>query len=391
VHHLLVTNDFPPRRGGIQSYLFELWRRLPPGSATVLTRDRPGAAEWDAGQTLPVVRARDPALLPRPGLRRRIDRLAAQVGAELVMFDPVFPLGLLGPRLALPYGLVLHGGEMTMPAQVPGVRGALARVLRGARIVVACGGYVAEEARRVGGAGLPIVEIPPAVDAARFRPLSAVEREQARRRFGLPVQGRLVLSVGRLVPRKGMDVLIRAAARVREGRPDLCVAIAGGGRDRARLSLLDRRLGRPVRLLGPVADDRLGSLYGCADLFALLCRDRWGGLAEGYGVVFLEAAAAGLPQLAGASGGSARAVLDDVTGCLVDDARSVEAVAAQLARLLDDAPLRARLGVAARARILGSLSADALAARLDEALLRVMGGAPRGRAAPPAAREDAAS
>lgn len=372
MRHLLVTNDFPPKLGGIQTYLWELWRRLPPGAAAVLTRSYAGDAHWDAKQPFPVVRARDPVLLPLPGLARRIEQLASETGSDLVVFDPILPLGLLGPHLSRPYGLVLQGGELSIPARVPGVRRLLAHALVRARLVVAAGGWVAEEARRLAGAELRMVEIPPPVDVERFRPLTAPERRRARLRFGLPAEGRLLLSVGRLVPRKGVDVLLRAAAGLAGSRSDLCVAVAGEGRDRPRLERLNRRLGRPARLLGPVSDERLAELYGCADVFALACRDRPGGLVEGFGVVLLEAAAAGLPQVVGASGGTGFAVSHGVTGLIVRDPADVAQLEAELALLLDDAALRARMGRAARDRAVEHFSADALAARLEAALERAM-------------------
>jgi phosphatidylinositol alpha-1,6-mannosyltransferase len=368
MHHLLVTNDFPPKVGGIQSYLWELWRRLPPERVTVVTRFQAGAEAWDAAQPFRVVRARDPVLLPRPGLVRRVNRMAAETGAGLVMLDPALPLGELGPHLDRPFGLVLHGAEIGIPARVPGARRRLARLLVGAQLVVAAGAHVASEARRVAGADLCLEEIPPGVDPHRFRPLGSEERVAARRRFGLPVDGRLVVSVGRLVPRKGMDVLIRAAARLVRDRGDVCVAIAGTGRDRARLAWLNRRLGRPVKLLGRVPDAELGALYGCADLFALLCRDRPSGLAEGFGIVFLEAAAAGVPQIAGGSGGASLAVADGVTGRIVRDPSSVEGAEAALAHLLDDPVRRRRAARASRARAILRFSCDNLAARLEAAL-----------------------
>src|SRR5439155_17481918 len=126
------------------------------------------------------------------------------------------------------------------------------------------------------------------------------------------------VSVSRLVPRKGMDTLIQATALLAAARPDVTLAIAGGGRDRGRLERLVRTSGAPVRLLGRVDDDRLPSLYGCADVFAMLCRNRWRGLEqEGFGIVFLEAAAAGVAQVAGDSGGAAEAVIDGGTGRVV--------------------------------------------------------------------------
>jgi hypothetical protein len=211
IRHLLVTNDFPPKHGGIQSYLWELWRRLPADDVTVLTTPHAGAAEWDAEQRYRVVRTSERVLLPRPRLGARLERLAAEVGA-------------------------------------------------------------------------------------------------------------------------------------------------------------------PARFLGRVDDAVMPGLYGCGDVFAMLCRNRWLGLEqEGFGIVFLEAAAAGVPQVAGASGGSAEAVADGETGIVVDDPTDVDAVTAALDRLLGDEGLRRRMGAAARARAVAEFNYDGLAARLQTALGSVEG------------------
>lgn len=364
--HLLVTNDFPPKLGGIQSYLWELWRRLPADEVTVLTTPHEGAAAWDAQQAYRVVRADERVLLPTPSLRRRIDELADEVGAELVLLDPALPVGALGPQLRHPYGLVLHGAEITVPGRLPGSGQLLARVLRGAELVVAAGGYPLAEAERAAGRSLPSVVVPPGVDVQRFHPLDAEARVAARRRFGLRDDATVVLGISRLVPRKGFDTLLQAAGRVARSRPDLVVAIAGSGRDRRRLEGVAERAGAPARFLGRVDDEHLAALYGCADVFAMLCRNRWGGLEqEGFGIVFLEAAAAGVPQIAGRSGGSHEAVVDGETGIVVDDQAGAEAA---LVRLVDDPDLRARLGAAGRARAEAELTYDVLAARLAEAL-----------------------
>ena len=367
--HLLVTNDFPPKLGGIQSYLWELWRRLPPESFTVLTTPHDGATEFDADQPFRVVRSRDPVLLPQPLLVRRIDALAEEVGAELVVLDPALPVGLLGPHLARPYGVVLHGAEVTVPGRLPGPNLLLRRVLRGAQIVVAAGTYPAAEGVRAAGRALPVVHVPPGVDTNRFRPLDPAARAAARAHFGLPLDGPLVVSLSRLVPRKGMDTLIRAAAELAPGRPDLTVAIGGTGRDRDRLEKLVAETGAPVVFCGRVPDGDLPALYGCADVFAMLCRNRWRGLEqEGFGIVFLEAAAAGVPAVAGESGGAAEAVANGETGWVVDPSTSVPATVAALARLLDDDDRRRSMGAAARRRAEKEYAYDVLAARLAESL-----------------------
>jgi phosphatidylinositol alpha-1,6-mannosyltransferase len=372
VTHLLVTNDYPPKTGGIQSYLWELWRRLPPAGVVVLTargRDREAAEAFDKEQRYRVVRTDDAVLLPTPGLRKRIKRLVSETGAGLVLIDPLLPLGLLGRGLGTPYGLVLHGAEITMPGRFPGARRAMKRVLDGAQLVVAAGPYPARQAQVVvGERKLETVVIPPGVDTSKFRPLSPVERKEARARFGLPEQARLVVSLSRLVPRKGMDVLIETAATLGKEHPHLVVAIGGSGRDAKRLEGLVRTLDAPVRLIGRVADDDLPAFYGCADVFAMLCRNRIGGLEEGFGIVFIEAAATGVAQVAGLSGGAPDAVIDGVTGLVVDRPADAREAGAALKRLIDDPVLATGLGAAARERAVAEFDLDTLATRLNHAI-----------------------
>ena len=363
--HLLVTNDFPPKVGGIQSYLWELWRRLPPDTVNVLTTDHAGAAAFDATQPFRVHRRPRKLLLPTPSMATDIRRVAAEAGAAVVLLDPALPVGYLGPRLGLPYGVVLHGAEVTVPARLPVTRSLLRRVLRGAVSVVAAGGYPAAEAARLAGPGLPLHVVPPGVDVDRFRPVDAGARRQARADAGLPVDGRLVLGMSRLVPRKGFDVLIAAASLLAPTRPDLTVAIAGAGRDRARLERLVAATGAPVRLLGFVPDTAMPGLLAATDVFAMPCRSRWGGLEqEGFGIVFLEAAACGVAGVAGASGGSHEAVAHGETGFVVRRPGDPVAVAAALARLLDDADLCRAMGAAARHRAEQLFSYDHLAQSL---------------------------
>jgi phosphatidylinositol alpha-1,6-mannosyltransferase len=373
--HVLVTNDFPPKIGGIQTYLYDLWRRLPPEDVTVLTTRFEGSAPFDRDQAFRVVRSASRVLLPSPRLVRQIRDMAREVSAGLVVLDPALPVGLVGPRLGLPYAVVLHGAEVTVPGRLPVGRGLLSSVLAPARLVIAAGGYPAEEARRALGRRMPVVEvIPPGVDTGRFRPLTLDERRSARLRLGLPADGRLVVSVSRLVPRKGMDVLIEAVGLLRPSMPDLSLAIGGEGRDRRRLDGLVERSGlggSAVRLLGRVSDYDLPLLDGAADVWAMLCRDRWFGLEqEGFGIVFLEAAAAAVPQVAGRSGGAHEAVVHGVTGLVVDDPSNPTAVATALRTLLEDAAMRVRFGRAARERAKNEYDHQLLAARLRAALER---------------------
>ena len=196
----------------------------------------------------------------------------------------------------------------------------------------------------------------------RFRPLDAGERRAGRQRLGLPVDRPLVVGVSRLVIRKGFDTLLGALVDL----PDVHLAIAGAGRDRRRLGWLAQRHGVADRVtfLGRVPDADLPVVYGVADVFAMLCRDRWAGLEqEGFGIVFVEAAASGVPVVAGRSGGSHEAVVDGVTGRVVDPRTRSEVVDA-LGSLLGDTEARRRMGSAARTHAETEMAYDRLAQRL---------------------------
>jgi phosphatidylinositol alpha-1,6-mannosyltransferase len=283
-------------------------------------------------------------------LARRIDALARKVHADVIFVDPALPLGALGPKLtAAPWVVVVHGSEVTVPGRLPGSRRLLGRVLRAADGIVAAGEYPAREAGHAAGAGLPGVLIPPGVDVERFTPApSGEERRRLRTAFGLDPDRPTIVGVSRLVPRKGFDVLLDAVALL---EIDVQVAIAGGGRDRARLERRAQRAGLDdrVHFLGRVPDESLADVYRAGDVFSMVCRERWGGLeAEGFGIVFLEAAACGLPAVAGRSGGSHEAVLDGTTGFIVDP-DDIWTLAHDLERLLVDDDRRAAMGAAARA------------------------------------------
>ncbi len=375
-----MTNDFPPKVGGIQSYLWELWRRLDPASTSVLTaRSHPDHARFDAearnlGLRIDRVEGRL-LFFPTPAVLRAVRAACHEHQPDLVLLDPVWPLGLLGPRLGIPFGVILHGAEVAIPARLPLVRRRVASTLASASLVVAAGHYPVLAAERSTGAALGrLVEIPPGVDCARFEGAETADRAGLRRALGLPEDALVVTSVSRLVPRKGMDVLIEAAARLRPSHAELVVAIAGAGRDERRLRRAINRHGAPVRLLGRVSEEDKSALLAASDVFVMACRNRWGGLEqEGFGIVFLEAAASGVPQVAGDSGGAAEAVADGETGLVVRTPEDPAAVAAALARLLDDEPLRRSMGAAARTRARTCFDYGILAPRLADALRQVGG------------------
>ena len=369
VKHLLVTNDFPPKIGGIQNLLYEWWRRLPSESFAVLTSPYSGSKQFDAAQSFEIRRTREPVLLPHPLMVHKINKMAKQFGAEIVVLDPALPLGLIGPNLNLPYAVVLHGAEIVVPGRLPVVSRLLARVLNNAELIIASGSYPAAEASRVCRSSKRIEVITPGVDIQRFKVLSSEQRIEARKRFGVAEDAELIVGISRLVPRKGFDVLIRAVARLAIEFPKLRLIVGGDGRDRARLERIARELMSPTTFLGRVSDDDLPKLYGCADINAMLCRSRWMGLEqEGFGIVFAEAAACGVPQIAGRSGGASDAVDHDITGLIVEDPTRVDDVVSSLRRLLVDKSQLLKMGQASRLRAENLFDYDKLALKLGQVL-----------------------
>ena len=369
VKHLLVTNDFPPKIGGIQNLLYEWWRRLPSESFAVLTSPYSGSKQFDAAQSFEIRRTREPVLLPHPLMVHKINKMAKQFGAELVVLDPALPLGLIGPNLNLPYAVVLHGAEIVVPGRLPVVSRLLARVLNNAELIIASGSYPAAEASRICRSSKRIEVITPGVDIQRFKVLSSEQRIEARKQFGVAEDAELIVGISRLVPRKGFDVLIRAVARLAIEFPKLRLIVGGDGRDRARLERIARELMSPTTFLGRVSDDDLPKLYGCADINAMLCRSRWMGLEqEGFGIVFAEAAACGVPQIAGRSGGASDAVDHDITGLIVEDPTRVDDVVSSLRRLLVDKSQLLKMSQASRLRAENLFDYDKLALKLGQVL-----------------------
>ena len=370
--HLLVTNDFPPKTGGIQVYLHELWSRLEPGRCAVLTASsHRDAAAFDASSDLVIERVKSPTLfLPLPSTLAAIEASIERHQPDLVLLDQAWPLGLLGPRLSRPYGVVLHGAEAAIPGRLPLGASSMRFVLRHAQVAVCAGSYPEAEARRNAAEWMPrALHIPPGVDTERFAPLDPDRRSEVRERLGLSPTALLVSSYSRLVPRKGMDTLIRASTTLATRFPELQVAIGGVGRDRDRLERLATKLGAPVVFLGRVADDDLSPWLGASDLMVMACRSRWAGLEqEGFGIVFLEAAASGVAQVAGRSGGSHEAVRHESTGLVVDEPRRDGELAEAMARLLDDAELREQFALNARAMAVKQFDWRVLANRLASGL-----------------------
>ncbi|MCW2679784.1 MAG: glycosyl transferase group 1 [Frankiales bacterium] len=363
---LVVTNDFPPRAGGIQAFVHSLAVRQSAGEVVVYAPEWKGAAAFDAAQPFPVVRHPTSLMLPTPDVLRRAREVARSEGCDRVWFGAAAPLGLLAPRLGLDRAVASTHGHEVGWALLPGARQALSRIARGVDVVTYLGDYTRTRLVRAVPAD-KLARLPSGVDTDVFTP--GCGGADVRRRYGLGDRP-VVVCVSRLVPRKGQDVLIRALPQIRLAVPGAALLLVGGGPDSPRLHRLagEQGVADHVVLTGSVPWEELPAHYDAGDVFAMPCRTRRGGLeVEGLGIVFLEASATGLPVVAGRSGGSPDAVLDGETGHVVDGT-SVPAVASSVAALLSD-PVRARaMGQAGRAWVEREWRWDVLAGRLRELL-----------------------
>lgn len=370
--HLLITNDYLPKTGGIQVYLHELWRRLESGSAVIVTASSDASAPaFDASTPLVIERIPQATLFfPTRKVRKFIEAAIEKHNPDFVLLDPAWPLGLVGPRLSRPYGVILHGAEVTIPGRIPLLASMLRHVLRNAEVAICAGSYPESEARRNAAEFMPaVLQIPPGVDLERFKPLNENERRAVRRDMGVSDDALIVASYSRLVPRKGMDTLIKASAMLQHEFPSLLVLVGGKGREAERLQKLAIKLNAPVEFLGRVSDEQLPKWLASSDLFVMDCRSRWFGLEqEGFGMVFSEAGASGVAQIAGRSGGSHEVVRNNQTGLVVDNPRSVKELTAAMRELLSDHKRRREMGLESRRVCEAEYSWGDLSRKLSEGL-----------------------
>ncbi|MGI5129315.1 glycosyltransferase family 4 protein [Pseudonocardia sp. CA-107938] len=368
---LLVSNDFPPRVGGIQSYLQALADRLPAGELAVYAPAWRGAAAFDASRAYPVHRHPTELMLPTPDVARRAARLAREYGADTVWFGAAAPLGLLGPGLRRAgvdrVVASTHGHEIGW-SMLPGARQALRRIATTADVVTVVSKHTRRRVAPACGPAAALELLRPGVDTAVFRPDPGARADlRHRHRLG---DAPVVVCVGRLVPRKGQDVLVRALPRIRAAAPGARLLLVGDGPDRDRLRRLaaDCEVAHAVVFTGNVPQDELAAHHAVADVFAMPCRTRGRGLdVEGLGIAFLEAAATGVPVVAGRSGGAPETVRPGRTGAVVDG-RDPVAVADTVGALLADPDRAAELGAAGRSWMAAEWTWDAAAAHLHDLL-----------------------
>jgi phosphatidylinositol alpha-1,6-mannosyltransferase len=373
---LLVTNDFPPRRGGIQSYLENLVVELARMGSHTLTVYAPkwkGAADYDVRAEraehagFEVVRHPTTLMIPEPSVARRMRGLIAERGIDTVWFGAAAPLALLSP-LARRAGVnriiaSTHGHEVGW-SMLPLARTALRRIGNDTDVVTFISQYTRSRFAAAFGPDAALEHLAPGVDTDRFEP-DAVAGAEMRARYRL---GRrpVVVCVSRLVPRKGQDMLIRALPAIRQRVDGAALVIVGGGpyRDDLRRLAHGSGVAEHVVFTEGVPSDELPAHHAMADVFAMPCRTRGSGLdVEGLGIVYLEASATGLPVVAGDSGGAPDAVRDGETGYVVGG-KDVPALADRLTTLLADPALAARMGKAGRAWVESDWQWDTIAARM---------------------------
>lgn len=369
---LIVTNDFPPRAGGIQSFVHGLAGLLPPEETVVYAPRWEGAEEFDAEQPYRVLRHPTSLMLPVPTVTRRAVAALREHGCDRVVFGAAAPLGLMAPALreagARRIVAITHGHEAGWAA-LPGARSLLRRIGDTVDVVTYLGEYTRERLAPVLSpeAAAGMTRLAPGVDAAAFRP--GPQAGDFRDELGLA--GRpVVVCVSRLVRRKGQDTLIRAWPQVRAAVPDATLLLVGGGPYESDLRRLARSEGvaDSVVFVGNVPSEDLPSYYRSGDVFAMPCRTRRRGLdVEGLGIVYLEASAAGLPVIAGDSGGAPDAVLDGETGYVVPG-RDVAALSDRLVELLTDRDRARAMGQRGQEWVEQEWDWSVLAQRLAETL-----------------------
>jgi phosphatidylinositol alpha-1,6-mannosyltransferase len=351
---LVITNDFPPRPGGIQTFGYEIVRRFDPESVTVLTSNWEGAAEFDAAQDFKIVRANTQTLVPSKSTLSMAREIVVAENITRVLFGAAAPLGLLASplrKLGVTNIVGMTQGHETGWAMTPGTRQALRKIGNNTDYLTYISEYTHKKIAKAlsPDAAARMRRIVPGVNATEFSPGNLSSGNQLRTELGWTDRP-VIVCVSRLMARKGQDELIRALPKVHQTAPNASLIIVGDGPYRKDLERLVKKLGLEnfVHLTGKVSQTELSKWYAAGDIFAMPCRTRMGGWdVEGLGIVFLEGSATGLPVIVGDSGGAVDAVIDGETGYLVDGTNTAE-IADRIAYLFANPDVAKKMGEAGR-------------------------------------------
>lgn len=349
---LCITNDFGPRAGGIETFVIGLIERMPHGSVIVYTSSQGDTAAYD-GQWLSnfgveVIRDRSKVLLPTPRVGRSVRALVRERGISKVFFGAAAPLGLLakGLRRAGVRRIVAltHGHEVWWAKVFPFTL-AIRRIGKYVDTLTYLGSFTRNAIARSLStrARESMVRIAPGIDTSHFAPSDSAE--QLKKDLDLAGK-RVIVSVGRLVHRKGQDTLVEALPEIVSAFPDAHLLFVGVGPhlEHIHKRAIQLNVLQHISFVGRVQYSELPRFISVGEIFAMPSRSRLAGLeVEGLGIVYLEASACELPVIGGLSGGAPDAVLEGETGFAVDGLNP-SAVAAGVIRLLEDPELAKAMG-----------------------------------------------
>ena len=359
---LFLTSEFPPHVGGVSHFYFQLCRQLPSDEIIVLTGPDPKAAEFDAKQPFKIIRhsflrpaaggalGRSAATLRWLRLPALLKKLEPSLKFENIIVGQILPLGTVAFRYAkktqTPYFIFAHGMDILVPQAYPRKRFLLKTIIGSASGYIANSHFTKHELQKIDAPAEKITVIQPGPNLERPQTHNFSE-QQLRQKFKLP-DGPILLSVGRLVKRKGHDKVLEALPLVAVSVPDVVYVIAGAGPMLPALKQLAKKFNveKHVYFLTAQNDEALAELYELCQVFVLPARQLTNGDVEGYGIVYIEAALFGKPSLAGKVGGATEAVLDQQTGLLVNP-ENPSAIAQAAIQLLTNPALRERLGTQA--------------------------------------------
>lgn len=366
----VVTNWFPPKFGGIETFIHQLALSLPHDRIVVIAPTRDRSDDFDPFQSYPIERLPGRYILPTRSARARISEIAKRHGCKRLLFTELAPLGLMSKGLRADgferIVTMTHGAELAW-TKLPVTRSLLRRAMNDIDAATYLVDSFHDSFLSAIGNANKLYKLSPGVDVDVFSPDQ--DGAAVREHLGL-ASDQIILCVSRLVPRKGQDKLIEAMPMILRDCPNAALLIAGKGYHGKKLRALRDASPAKSRIwfLGEVGKSMLPAHYAAADLFAMPCRSRYGGLElEGFGIVFLEAASSGLPVVAGLSGGASEAVQDGVNGLLVDG-RDSTAVAEAIVKLLNDKELRTKMGRMGRQRMVSQCSWDVVARKLSALL-----------------------